>query len=132
MLLRRTYAAAARSIMASALCARALFESAAQAIAEIRMIFFICAVHWQALCRSCLRNWYGTSDSGRHSAQLSDELRELIGVERLRAIRQRTIRLRMDFDHNSIRTGRNGRPRHGNDLVAQTRSMTRIGDDRQM
>ena len=71
-------------------------------------------------------------DCSGDGAKLADQLRELIRIQRLRAVRESAVRLGMHFDEQSIGTSGDRGARHRNHLVAQSGAVTRIGDDRQM
>ena len=75
---------------------------------------------------------YFPSHRRRDHAQLIHQFRELIGKERLRAIRKCLIRIVMDFDQQRICSRRQRCPRHGRHFVAQSGAVRRIGSHGQV
>src|ERR1700716_2690388 len=68
MLPRRAYADAARSMISSALCARAEIGSAINAIATRQVSFFIDRLTLRRLCRSGFRGRNAAANGGSHGA----------------------------------------------------------------
>src|SRR5437899_9757266 len=57
-------------------------------------------------------------EHGRDHAQLAHEPLELLGVQALRAVGERLLRVVVHLDEQPVRARRHPRPRHGDDLVA--------------
>src|SRR6266700_3118557 len=63
---------------------------------------------------------------GRNHAQFIHELRKLVRIERLRAVRKRLVRIRMHFDQQHVGPCSHGGSRHRRNFVAQASAMRRI------
>src|SRR5437773_6986560 len=72
------------------------------------------------------------ADGGGDDAELGHQLGELLGVDRLRAVGERHLGLVVHLDHDAVRSRRHGRARHRDHLVAETGSVARVREDRQM
>src|SRR3982750_685003 len=98
-------------------CACVVSGSAIHATADIIVIFLICGGTRQSLCRSCLRGGNVAADRGSDRAQLSYELRELVGVQGLSAVGKSPVGLRMHLDEDTVRARRDGSTRHRNNFI---------------
>src|SRR3984957_13507637 len=68
----------------------------------------------------------------RNLAHFMDQLIELFRQNGLRTIRQRVVRIMMDFNQDSVGPCGYSRARKRQNFVAPARSVRRIHDDRQM
>src|SRR5579872_2952575 len=72
------------------------------------------------------------SDRWRNYTELGHELDKLLGIERLRTIRERLVRTVMHLNQQAVRSSSNGSASHGRHLIAAARAMRGIGHNRQM
>ena len=79
------------------------------------------------------RRWrYATTNCICDGAKLFDECLKLIGEERLRSVGQCIVRMWMHLNDYAIRAGSERCSRHWRDFIANTCSMARISNNRQM
>src|SRR5207253_5091289 len=78
--------------------------------------------------------WSGdaAADRGSDDAQFAHELRELAGLERLRAVGKRVIRIIVHFNDQAIGTGSDGSAGHWWYFVAAASAVRRISEHRQV
>ena len=69
---------------------------------------------------------------GCNLLQLIHHRRELLWIDRLRAVGERLFRLVVDLNHNAVRAHCYGRAGHWNNLIALAGSVARVNQDRQM
>jgi len=67
-----------------------------------------------------------------YDPDLIQELLELLGIQGLSPIRERTIGVGVDLHHEAVGSRRYSRPGHGSDLGPDPGTVTGIGDDREM
>src|SRR5216683_99189 len=73
-----------------------------------------------------------TADGGGDDAEFAHELRELAGLERLRAVGERVVGIVVDFDEEAISAGGNRGAGHWRHFVAAAGAVRRIGNHGQV
>src|ERR1019366_8797817 len=75
---------------------------------------------------------YRPAHGKRDGLQLTHQLFELLGPQRLRPVGERAVGIGMDFDHQAVGAGGYGGPRHGSHDVAAAGGVRRGGENRQV
>src|SRR5262249_3540177 len=75
---------------------------------------------------------HAAADGGRDDAKLGHELSEVGGIERLRSIGERVVRIVVHFDEQAVRAGGNGSAGHGGNFVAAASAVGGIRDHGQV